>query len=118
LKAKTALEDGWRLLFSPHREALYGVSDILLEGEKSVPISEHKRIDLLRSIPTLTGWRLSEGSGWAINGYPGIFTYCALLYLYLMTLAPLFSSLTPFWLVHIVHLENNFCDTNVVILLM
>lgn len=72
LKAKSALEDGWQLLFTPHREALYGINDILLEGEKGLKISEHKRIDLLRYIPTLTGWRLSEGSGWDAKGYPDL----------------------------------------------
>ena len=34
-------------------------------------VSEHKRIDILRQIPTLTGWRLSEASGWGIKGFPG-----------------------------------------------
>ena len=33
--------------------------------------SEYRRIDLLRQIPTLTGWRLSEACGWGSNGYPG-----------------------------------------------
>ena len=31
LKAKSCLEDGWRLLFLPQRDAMYGVSDVLAD---------------------------------------------------------------------------------------
>lgn len=33
-KATCCLEDGWRVLFTPHREAMYGVCDVLLQEEE------------------------------------------------------------------------------------
>lgn len=40
-KATCCLEDGWRVLFTPHREAMYGVCDVLLQEEEGMYIRPH-----------------------------------------------------------------------------
>jgi tetratricopeptide (TPR) repeat protein len=98
IKARASLEEAWKLMFTPTSETLTAVAEMLLDGSKpqhsgtdkkskmskgsggsgggaahiGAHVDEFRRVDLLRKIPTLTGWRLSEASGWDVPGYPDL----------------------------------------------
>lgn len=55
--AKVALSEAW--------QALHGISAELAARMASMDDNKHDQMDTLRYLPTLLGWRLPDGCGWA-----------------------------------------------------
>lgn len=70
-KAKAVTEEAWRVLFLPDKTTFAGIGDLLVPTAER-HVTPHRRVDLLRRVPTLAGWRLSEASGWGRPGYPDL----------------------------------------------
>ena len=63
-RAKVCLEEAWQLLY------LVDNIESIVETSftKDIRISTyHRRIDVLRKIPTMMGWKMFSGSGWGAN---------------------------------------------------
>lgn len=62
-KAKTCLEEAWQLLYLTDN-----IENIVESNIKDARISTyHRRIDIIRKIPTLMGWKIFSGSGFGAN---------------------------------------------------
>ena len=58
-RAKVCLEEAWQLLYLAENDIIFDSTSLRIS-------TYHHRIDTIRKIPTLMGWKMLSGSGWGV----------------------------------------------------